>query len=363
MSSSDHSDLFLALTPERVLAAVAAGGLEVTGLCYSLNSFENRVYEIELVDGTRVVAKFYRPHRWTAEQILEEHSVLADLAAAEIPVCDVRPFPDGETLKTIEGIYYCLSDRQGGRAPDELDGALARRLGMLIGRLHTVLTDGTTSRRPNLDADRYVRDALQWIEQWRDRNGALSEPIRRRFFAAAETIATLADDAMTDVATHRLHADVHLGNILLRDGDLRLLDFDDMAVGPPVQDIWLAIPGRDEDSLRLRALLLEGYEQFRLFDYSTLQLIEPLRGLRMVRYIGWLARRWHDPAFKAAWPHFGTEEYWRRETDDLEDQLAAIRTKFETPDSGPLRPAEHGVATDGDIELTNEDYFWDWEDE
>jgi Ser/Thr protein kinase RdoA (MazF antagonist) len=145
--------------------------------------------------------------------------------------------------------------------------------------------------------------------------------------------------------------------VLLRDDELRVLDFDDMAIGPAVQDLWLPIPGRDELSQRLRGSLLTGYEQFRSFDWATLSLVEPLRGLRMVRYAGWLARRWHDPAFKVAWPHFGTEEYWRGEADDLEELLATLRSEAQA-EAGVIEATGTAEAAP---ELTNKDYFWDWE--
>jgi len=351
-----NTDLFLDLTPDRVLDAAEAGGLRPTGLCYPLNSFENRVYEIGLEGDARVIAKFYRPHRWSRQQVLEEHALLAALDAAEVPVASVRPFPDGETLKEIEGIYYSLSDRRGGRAPDELDAASARRLGRLVGRLHNVAAGLAIRLRPRLDADRYVRAALVWIES----DGSLHGALESRYRRAAELLAELADGALHGVAVQPVHADLHLGNLLLRDQELRLLDFDDMAIGPPVQDLWLAVPGRDETSQRLRASLVAGYEEFRLFDHATLSLIEPLRGLRMVRYAGWLARRWHDPAFRTAWPHFGSEEYWRQEVEDLEEQVATLQ-RAGTVVAGILQPLAE--APDAAPELTNKDYFWDWEGE
>lgn len=165
---------------------------------------------------------------------------------------------------------------------------------------------------------------------------------------------------MEGVATQRIHADLHLGNVLLRDGELRVLDFDDMAIGPPVQDLWLALPGRDEETARLRETFLTGYERFRLFDRSTLRLIEPLRGLRLVRYAVWLARRWHDPAFRQGWPQFGTDEYWEAETRDLEEQLAAIR-RVEEAGVGAAAAAE--AALEPEELLDNKDYFFDWEDD
>ena len=349
------TDLFLALTPEKVLEAVEAGGLACNPVCYPLNSFENRVYEVELQDKTRIVAKFYRPGRWSEEQILEEHRYLQDLDDEEVPVANVRPFPDGSTLRRVENIFYSLSDRRGGRAPDELDDAAVRRLGMLAARLHNVGARRAAPHRLVLSGDTYVRGDLAWLLA----HGTLPERLRDRYAAAALAIADLADELLAGVATHRIHGDLHLGNLLFRDGLLRVLDFDDMVTGPAVQDLWLALPGRDRETLRQREVFLEAYEQLRLFDRATLRLIEPLRGLRVVHYAAWLARRWHDPAFPAAWPHFGTDEYWERETDDLEEQLAIVRGEAKAAAGGGAE-ADDTPADDEEV-LTNKDFFWDWE--
>ena len=353
-SGRQHAaDLFLSLTPERVLRAVDAGGLNASPVCYTLNSFENRVYEVELEDKSRIVAKFYRPGRWSAEQILEEHAFLAELDAEEVPVCTVRAFPDGSTLKQVEHIYYAIFERRGGRAPDELGDETVRRLGMFVARLHNVGARHPARHRPSLDARTYGHDAVAWLME----HDSLPAAFARRYRDAAAEIAETAERWMEGVPVHRIHADLHLGNLLLRDGVLNVLDFDDMRIGPAVQDVWLALPGRDSWARRQREIFLEGYEQFRGFDRSTLRLVEPLRGLRMIHYAAWLARRWHDPAFKAAWPHFGTTDYWHQETEDLEEQVATIRGERQTyePDSTPAYsfPAEEA--------LTNKDYFWDWE--
>jgi Ser/Thr protein kinase RdoA (MazF antagonist) len=352
------TDLFLTLTPERVLDAVERAGLRCNPVCYPLNSFENRVYEVELADRSRIVAKFYRPGRWSEEQILEEHQFLADLAAEEVPVCPVRAFPDGGTLRRIDRIFYSLADRSGGRAPDELDAATAHRLGMLVGRLHNVAVRRPAEHRLRLTAAAFIREDVAWL----DAHGTLPRHLRDRYLDAAASLAGAVDGALAAVEPHRLHrlhGDLHLGNVLLRDGQLRVLDFDDMVVGPAVQDLWLALPGRDDWTLRLRDRFLEGYEQFRDFDRSTLRLIEPLRGLRVVHYAAWLARRWHDPAFPAAWPHFGTLDYWQRETDDLEEQLALVRGELAPPAAGGEGGPEAGAAAEE--ALSNRDYFWDWE--
>jgi Ser/Thr protein kinase RdoA (MazF antagonist) len=362
MRAAPATDLFLSLTPEKVLAAVEQAGLRCNPVCYPLNSFENRVYEVELADRTRIVAKFYRPERWSEEQILDEHQFLRDLDDEEVPVCTVRPFPDGGTLRRIDNIYYSLADRRGGRAPDELDGATARRLGMLVGRLHNVGARRPARHRLPLTAQSFIREDVAWL----DAHATLPKHLHNRYLDTASAIADQVDGALAALdpaQLYRLHGDLHLGNVLLRDGLLRVLDFDDMVVGPAVQDVWLALPGRDPQTLELREQLLSGYEQFRLFDRSTLRLIEPLRGLRVIHYAAWLARRWHDPAFPAAWPHFGTLDYWQRETDDLEEQLALIRGELApTPAGGDGAPDADGEGHPAEeATLTNRDFFWDWE--
>lgn len=352
---ADESDLFLTLTPERVLDAVEAAGVAVRPLCYPLNSFENRVYEVELADRSRVVAKFYRPQRWSAAEILEEHRFLAELDAEEIPVCPARPFPDGATLATTKwgtaGIFYTLFDRKGGRAPAELDARGASRLGALAGRLHVVGARRRDANRLHLTSDAYVRRDLDWLE----RSAIVPRRLAARYFAAGRAIADAYDRMSAGVATLRLHGDLHLGNVLDRDGELRLLDFDDCMIGPAVQDLWLALGGRDASTGELRESFLESYEQFRRFDRSELRLIEPLRGLRMAHYAAWLARRWHDPIFPKNWPHFGTEESWERETVDLEEQ-AIVVARVER--GGSVAPPP--TAADEEA-LTNKDLFWDWD--
>jgi Ser/Thr protein kinase RdoA (MazF antagonist) len=340
------TDLFLALTPEAVLAAVEAGGLRTRPVCYPLNSFENRVYEVELEDRERVVAKFYRPGRWSERQILEEHAFLSELDAAEVPVCPARSFPGGGTLRRSDDeIWYALFDRKGGRAPDELDDEGAERLGMLIGRVHSVGANDDAPTRVRISGDSFVRANLEPLAG----GGNVPAALWPRYRAAAAALADLYDERAAGLPTQRVHGDLHLGNVLLRDGVYRLLDFDDMAVAPPVQDLWLAVPGRDAESQRRRLALLSGYERFRSFDYRTLDLIEPLRGLRIVHYAAWLLRRWHDPIFPKTWPQFGTEDYWREETESLEGTLEAAL-------------GERAAATAPAEELTNKDYFWDWEE-
>ena len=355
--SSDATDLFFSLTPDKVLEAVEAAGMRTNPVCYALNSYENRVYEVELDSGDRVVAKFYRPGRWSEEQILEEHRFLADLDDAEVPVCPVLPFSGGGTLRRVEGIFYCIFDRRGGRAPDEMTEVRTERLGMLAARIHNTGVRGDAPGRLRLNGTTYVRDNVAWMSE----AGAIPDTFLERYTVAAGELADLADGLLEGVEIHRIHGDFHLGNIIERSGLYHVLDFDDMLVGPAVQDFWLLLPGRDPETERLRELFIVAYEQLRAFDRRTLRLIEPLRGLRMVHYTAWIARRWHDPAFPATWPHFGTEQYWFDATYDLEELVEGIRTGKIDPELPS--PEVQDEAEEEPPELTNKDYFWDWEED
>lgn len=336
----DTTDLFLALTPERILDAVEAAGLRCNPVAFPLNSYENRVYDVQLEDRTHIVAKFYRPKRWSEAQIREEHRFLAELHEAEVPVCAARHFPGGDTLRCIDGIWYAIYDRQGGRAPEEVDEELAERLGMLVARIHAVGAAGEAPSRATMGADVWIRDSLRLLR------GLVPPAMWGRYEAAASALAAMADERLRGVAMHRVHGDFHLGNLLLRDGVLHVLDFDDLVTGPAAQDLWMALSGAGTYVVEA---FIEGYERFRAFDRRQLTLFTPLRAMRRVSYAAWLARRWHDPIFPATWPHFGTEAYWEAETADLEGLLR----EEDAPSAAAVAVPE---------ELTNADLFWDWEE-
>ena len=343
------TDLFVGLTPDAVLDAVESLGMPCNNLCVALNSFENRVYEIELADDdrTRLVAKFYRPQRWSDAQIRAEHRLLHALAAAEVPVCDVLDLPGGDTLAHTSDaaghIAFCLFPRTGGRAPEEIDNLMAERLGALAARIHNVAAGLGCEERDHLGPARLDRALDVLLER-----KLLPDHLRGRYVAAVRELREVLTERMAGVALHAVHGDLHAGNLILRQGVLHVLDFDDLAIGPAVQDLWLLLPGRDAHTLGLRQTWLTGYNQFRDFDRSTLNLIEPLRGLRYVHYAAWLARRWHDPIFPQTWPEFGTERWAQQATRDLEDVLGHLN-------AATLPGAEMEVATG----LSNQDYFWD----
>lgn len=344
------SDFFFALTPDRVLDAVELGGFEPTGHVSPLTCLENRVYDVRLEGDWHVVVKFYRPGRWSRETILEEHEFLAELREAEIPVCAPLAFPSGETLHEVEEIHYAVWPRTGGRAADELGDEQVAVLGRLLARIHNVGAACEAQARHRLAGADEVLEPLAFLEE-----RFLPPEVARRYRAAAEEVGGLYEAWSEGVPLHRIHGDCHAGNLLRGDEGWFFLDFDDFVMGPAVQDVWMLLPGRDHEGERQRAVLLESYRQFREFDDRWLELVELLRGMRFVWYAAWIARRFADPAFPDAFPHFGSESYWERETLDLVEQLDLVRGH----DPG-LPPAEEGKPSEpGADELTNKDFFWD----
>lgn len=322
MTEATATPDFFALTPDRVMAAVEALLGRRTTLCYPLNSLENRVYEVELDDRARVVAKFYRPGRWSDAQVAEEHAFLADLVAAEIPAVAPLPWPDGATARRDPetGILCALFPRVGGRAPEEFTDAQLERLGALLGRVHNVGAGRPAPHRVALTVDTYGRPSREVL---------LAAPTLPPALAAAldatcEALFARIEPLFEGVAVHRLHGDCHPGNLLWgRDGAF-FLDFDDMVTGPAVQDVWMLVPGSDADARRQRDVLLGAYGRFRDFDRSTLRLVEPLRALRYLHYAAWITRRWADPSFPRVFPHYGDARYWSELVNDLAEQLARI---------------------------------------
>jgi len=315
---------FYELTPERILDAVERLGLECTGRCMALNSMENRVYQVEVADegGQFRIVKFYRPGRWTREQILEEHAFLGDLVEHEVPAVAPIELPTGGTLATADeiGIHYAVFPRVGGRAPDELGEEELRRMGRLMARLHNVGALREAPARIRLDPTTYGRDNLAFL---RDAD-VLPESVRDGYCALVERICDVVDPWFEETAYQRIHGDCHIGNVLHGRDAFFLVDFDDMVRGPCVQDVWLLIAGRDATARAHTELFLGAYEEMRDFDRRSLRLIEPLRALRFVHFSAWIARRWDDPAFKRVFIDFGTERYWFDEVESLREQLGRI---------------------------------------
>lgn len=347
------SNFFFHLTPDVVIKAIESSGLEPTGHCMALNSYENRVYDLKLEDGSHVVSKFYRPGRWNAEQILEEHKFLLELKGDEIPVCAPMHFSDGKTLHETEGIYYAIWPRTGGRAADELTDDELGILGRMLARIHNMGSVKKVEHRIELTGDTYGLQPLQFLLD----NDFLPEKCKKRYSDSVNEIVGIYEELRQGIPFHRIHGDCHHGNLLNGSEGWFFLDFDDFLMGPAVQDVWMLVPARDQEGLRQREVFLDAYRLFRDFDNSWLKLIEPLRALRFIRYAAWIAKRWDDPAFPAAFPHFGTEQYWEDETADLEDQLDFFYNNTNDLPQGMKKVEEEEEKE----ELTNKDFFWDWE--
>jgi Ser/Thr protein kinase RdoA (MazF antagonist) len=318
---------FFRLTPERVLEAVERAGYFTTGLCYPLNSLENRVYEVEVEDRSndsrkRLIAKFYRPGRWSKETILDEHKLLSALQEMEIPVCPPEAFPSGETLReTEDNIFFTLFPKVGGRSPDELIGDDYAQIGRLLGRIHNVSASLNLKHRPVLSPKTYGSDNVAFLVN----QESMPPHSKARFVDMAQRVITLAEKRFLGKQTFVIHADCHRANLLRGRDGFFFLDFDDSAVGPAVQDFWLLLPARPKDCPQELEAMIKGYEQFRSFDHGSLKLIEALRALRYLRYASWIAARWSDPSFPRAFPHFGTEMYWQTLTNDLQEQFALLQ--------------------------------------
>ncbi|MFB3118377.1 MAG: serine/threonine protein kinase [Myxococcota bacterium] len=348
-----ESEFFFRISPDRVLEAVESEGMRTTGHCMALNALENRVYDVRLEEAEPVVIKFYRPGRWSRETILDEHQMLFAMRDAEIPVCAPLVFEDGESLHETEDIFYAIWPRTGGRSPDEFSDLEVDVLGRLLARIHNTGAATPIENRPTLDAETYPLASLALLEA----GGFLPPSCADRYRDVVESVVRIYQERIEGVELLPIHGDCHRGNLLLNDQGWSFLDFDDMLIGPAVHDVWMLLPGRDIDAHRQRDRLIDAYEQFRPFDRRSIELVEPLRAFRFIFYAGGIAKRWDDPAFPDAFPHFGTEQYWQNETADLEDQLALIRSGGDPIERGDDRAGAGESEAEG--ELTNKDFFWD----
>ena len=328
-AASDH-DLdatpFATLTPDRMLDAIESLGLASDGRMLALNSYENRVYQFGIEDGPMMVAKFYRAGRWSDAAILEEHAFAIELAEREIPVVPPLAF-EGNTLHRHEDLRFALYPRVAGRAPELCDPDTLEWMGRFLGRIHAIGALRPFVSRPTLDIASFgeaSRDFLlthdfipaDLFDAWHSTVEQALDGVRRCF------------DRAGDSTLIRLHGDCHAGNVLWNErGDPpgpQFVDFDDARMGPAIQDLWMLLSGERAEMSRQLGDVLAGYEDF--FDFSTreLHLLEALRTLRLIHYSAWIARRWDDPAFPAAFPWFNTQRYWQDRILELREQIALM---------------------------------------
>lgn len=324
-ASKPHA--FAALTPDVVLDALSELGLDVDGRLTALSSYENRVYQVMLDDNSSVVAKFYRPARWSDAQIIEEHQFAAELMADEVPL--VGPLVlQGQTLHHAKGFAFSVSPRRGGRMPELDEAEVLEWIGRFIGRIHNVGAKVAFAERPRLNTQTFAIDSRDWLLDHRvvplDQQTAWLAVCNQAIDMATEKFAAHPAQPI------RLHGDCHPGNILwtptdLPNGGPHFVDLDDARMGPAIQDLWMLLSGdRAQRSLQL-SMLLDGYEQMRELNRNELALIEPLRTLRLIHYSAWLARRQDDPAFAQHFSWFGSSDYWAGQTHLLVEQCEAMQ--------------------------------------
>ncbi len=345
---------YQALTPDVVQDALASIGLYGDGRQMALSSYENRVYQLHLEDASVVVAKFYRPERWTEAQILEEHAFSAELIAAEIPI--VGPMQvQGQTLHHFGGFAFSVSPSRGGRAPELDDPDVLEWVGRFLARIHVVGESKPFAVRPALDLQTFGAEPREWL--------LAHDKVPLDVQSAWETTSAIALDLIAasplgiraggqnglkfldlddeseeaqfdgSLRSLRLHGDCHPGNILWTPLEApaaslpgpHFVDLDDARMGPAVQDLWMLLSGDRGQRTRQLGALVDGYEQFRPFDRRELALIEPLRTLRLIHYSAWLARRWDDPIFAINFPWFGSSDYWQGQVQMLQEQIEAMQ--------------------------------------
>ena len=364
VDADSHTDptsrRFFGLSPDHVLDVLEQGGLRPTGQFQQLNSLENRVFSVQVEPSDlaqlcpvltvadtgialdRVVIKIYRPGRWSGDQSKAEHDFLHELAQGGLPVA--------EPLGLIESddMFHAIWPAMQGRIPDEFSDSLLATFGHSLARLHAIGEQGIAPMRPQLSADHLIRRPLAFLEN----SGLVPGRVWPSYQRAAEIAASGLEASLRSLPVHRIHGDCHWGNLLARGEKLLFLDFDDFMIGPAVQDLWMIAPAQDEEGARQRRIVLEAYRSLRPFPEAWLQAVNPLKAGRYIHYATWVARRWADPAFPVAFPHFGDLEYWETELRDLE-QL--IQRGF-----APL-PGEDKPALEGEdwSHLTNKDYFFD----
>ncbi|MQY52083.1 serine/threonine protein kinase [Rhodocyclus gracilis] len=316
---------FADLTPDTLLDALTAVGLRPDGRLLALNSFENRVYMVWPEEGEPVVAKFYRPGRWSDAAILEEHAFVDELVAAELPA--VAPLLlEGRSLhfageaKGAEALRFAVYPRQGGRQPEFERPQTLAWMGRMLARMHQV-----GARAPFLA--RRVLDVRSFGEAPRDflwRSGFLPAELADVYFGVVDAALAGVRDSFARagaVTGLRLHGDCHAGNVLWTDAGPHFVDFDDACMGPAVQDLWMLLAGERAEQQQQLGEILDAYTAFRSFDPRELYLIEALRTLRLIHYAGWLARRADDPAFQRAFPWFNTTRYWQDRILELREQI------------------------------------------
>jgi Ser/Thr protein kinase RdoA (MazF antagonist) len=311
---------FQSLTPAIILDALEHIGLVAESGLTALNSYENRVYQFMDEQRRRHVVKFYRPERWSAEQIIEDHEFSLSLAAESIPVIAPTLY-QGRSLHNYQGYLFAVFPSQGGRQYESDNLEHLELVGRFMGRIHQLGKAKTFVHRPTFGLDEFIIVPRQILES----TSLLPTGLRVRFLSALDGLIAAVEGAWwSDWSALRLHGDCHPGNILWRDGPL-FVDLDDARNGPAVQDLWMLLNGSRSEQLMQLDILLEAYGEFCEFSSRELTLIEPLRAMRMIHYLAWVVRRWHDPAFPASFPWLKEEDFWFRQTAMFIEQTKQLQ--------------------------------------
>jgi len=324
-----ETQFFFELTPDVILDSIEGLGFQTTGRCLSLNSFENRVYEIEYEiedKNESIVAKFYRPGRWNEKQILQEHEFMQDLVSAEVPIVSNLIIESKTLFKTKKNpLFFCLYPKKGGRHHQEMSTEQLEILGRSLARLHNTGSIKKADHRIKISPETFGLKNLDYILNAK----LIPHYLEKEYQSVVENICSLSQSLFANVDNIRIHGDCHLGNIIWRDEGMHFIDFDDMLIGPAIQDIWPCIGGNDQYAKQDQSIILTAYEEFRDFNNAELKLIEPLRALRFIHFNAWIGKRMKDPAFVKPFEFYGTDQYWQTQVHDLKHQLHLIKNSLQ----------------------------------
>ena len=315
---------FEKLTPELIMDAIEVQGFECTGSVFALNSYENRVYQIG-IEGEKktLIAKFYRPNRWSVEEIQEEHDFTFELAEHEIPVITPIKSANDKSLFKYQDFSFALFSQIGGYAPELDHKENLEIMGRMLARLHLIGEEKLFKHRPKLDIITFGQDSVDFVS-----NNFIPFEHKSNYDTTCKNLIELMQPKLEGCKNIRVHGDLHIGNILMRDDIPFLVDFDDSRLAPAIQDIWMLLSGEEQEQKVQLQKVINAYQEFRDFPFNEISMIESLRTLRMLHHCAWLARRWDDPAFETAFPWFDQNSYWMQHIQDLHNQIDALQLQL-----------------------------------